>query len=225
MVHYVTHTNTTFITNRRYVPFAHQPKMAFEYDNRMSWTARFALTFTFIVAAIALGFGAKSFARTKNAPCMAPADNNNNDFYDPADCLVAPVLPPGDVTLLETTANTDARLIFATSYANKDLTTNPMIDGSATASTVTIGSVATPVVYVSAGATTATRAVGVGTTSPHASAILHLSSTTKGALFPVMTTAQKNAISSPTKGLVVIDSDLSKICFYNGSAWQTVTSA
>jgi hypothetical protein len=199
---------------------------SYEYEApRMSGWARFFLAITFIVASLAIGFSLKSYVRTEKAPCMAPNDENGDGTHDPADCLVAPVLPPGDVTLLETTTNTDARLIFATSYANKALTTNPMIDGSATASTVTIGSVATPVVYVSAGATTATRAVGVGTTSPHASAILHLSSTTKGALFPVMTTAQKNAISSPTKGLVVIDSDLSKICFYNGSVWQTVTSA
>jgi hypothetical protein len=188
-------------------------RSSFEYEApRMSNWGRFFLTLTFIVASLAIGFSLKSYVRTEKAPCMDPYDNNGDGTHDPADCLVAPVLPPGDVTLLETTANTDARLIFATSYANKGLTTNPMIDGSATASTVTIGSVATPVVYVSAGATTATRAVGVGTTSPHASAILHLSSTTKGILLPVVTTTQKNAIGTPATGLVVFDSTLSKLC-------------
>ena len=66
--------------------------------------------------------------------------------------------------------------------------------------------------------------VGIGTTSPNASAILDAQSTTKGVRFPNMTTTQKNAISSPAAGLVVFDTTLAKLCVYSGSAWQTITS-
>ena len=66
--------------------------------------------------------------------------------------------------------------------------------------------------------------VGIGTSSPNASAILDAQSTTKGVRFPNMTTTQKNAISSPAAGLVVFDTTLAKLCVYSGSAWQTITS-
>jgi hypothetical protein len=65
--------------------------------------------------------------------------------------------------------------------------------------------------------------IGIGTTSPNASALLDVSSTTKGFLPPRMTTTQKNAISSPAAGLVVYDTTLSKLCVYT-TAWQTITS-
>jgi hypothetical protein len=66
--------------------------------------------------------------------------------------------------------------------------------------------------------------VGIGTSSPNASAILDAQSTTKGVRFPNMTTTQKNAISSPAAGLVVFDTTLSKLAVYSGAAWQTITS-
>jgi hypothetical protein len=62
--------------------------------------------------------------------------------------------------------------------------------------------------------------VGVGTTSPNASAILDITSTTKGFLPPRMTTTQKNAIASPAAGLVVYDSTTNKLQCYNGSTWN-----
>jgi hypothetical protein len=67
--------------------------------------------------------------------------------------------------------------------------------------------------------------LSIGTGSPaDASAILDVQSTTKGVRMPNMTTTQKNAISSPTAGLMVFDTTLSKLCVYSGSAWQTITS-
>ena len=66
--------------------------------------------------------------------------------------------------------------------------------------------------------------VGIGTTSPNASAILDAQSTTKGVRFPNMTTTQKNAVATPPAGLVVFDTTLSKLCVYSGAAWQTITS-
>jgi hypothetical protein len=66
--------------------------------------------------------------------------------------------------------------------------------------------------------------LGIGTSSPNASAILDAQSTTKGVRMPNMTTTQKNAISSPAAGLMVFDTTLAKLCVYSGSAWQTITS-
>lgn len=66
--------------------------------------------------------------------------------------------------------------------------------------------------------------VGIGTSSPDASAIIDAQSTTKGVRFPNMTTTQKNAIATPAAGLVVFDTTSSKLCVYSGAAWQTITS-
>lgn len=38
-----------------------------------------------------------------------------------------------------------------------------------------------------------------------------------------VTTAQKNLLSAET-GQLVFDTDLGKLCVYNGSVWQTITS-
>jgi hypothetical protein len=57
-----------------------------------------------------------------------------------------------------------------------------------------------------------------------ASAILNVDSTTKGFLPPRMTTTQKNAIGTPAQGLMVFDTTLVKLCVYNGTAWETITS-
>lgn len=55
--------------------------------------------------------------------------------------------------------------------------------------------------------------------SINASALLDLQSTTQGLGLPSMTTAQKNAISSPRAGLLVFDDDLNQISYYTGAAW------
>jgi hypothetical protein len=65
----------------------------------------------------------------------------------------------------------------------------------------------------------------VGGVTPDASAKLDVQSTTKGILFPRMTTTQKNAIVSPAAGLVIYDTTLGKLCVRTASAWQTITSA
>ena len=61
--------------------------------------------------------------------------------------------------------------------------------------------------------------VGIGTNSPAASAQLDVSSTTKGFLPPRMTSAQRNAIASPTTGLMIYCSNCGEPQYYNGSAW------
>jgi hypothetical protein len=45
--------------------------------------------------------------------------------------------------------------------------------------------------------------VGIGTTTPNASAALDITSTTSGLLPPRMTATQRNAIASPAAGLIV----------------------
>jgi hypothetical protein len=71
---------------------------------------------------------------------------------------------------------------------------------------------------------TATGEMGINTTAPDASAALDVVSTTKGILFPRMTTVQKNAIASPVAGLVVYDTTLNKLCVRTAAAWETITS-
>lgn len=65
--------------------------------------------------------------------------------------------------------------------------------------------------------------MGIGTASPNASALLDVSSTTQGLLMPRMTTAQKNAITTPATGLSVYDTDLLSVHTYNGTAWSGST--
>lgn len=65
--------------------------------------------------------------------------------------------------------------------------------------------------------------VGIGTQNPHASAQLDVSSTTRGLLAPRMTTAQRNAIAAPAKGLLVYDTQENSLFHYNGSAWSNLS--
>jgi len=66
--------------------------------------------------------------------------------------------------------------------------------------------------------------VGIGVTSPNANAILDVTSTTKAFMPPRMTTAQKNSVATPTAGMVVYDTDMKGISFYNGTAWTTTNN-
>ena len=56
------------------------------------------------------------------------------------------------------------------------------------------------------------------------SAALLINSTLRGFLPPRMSTSQKNAITTPAQGLILFDTTLVKICVYNGTTWETVTS-
>jgi hypothetical protein len=66
--------------------------------------------------------------------------------------------------------------------------------------------------------------VGIGTTSPSNSTALQVDSTVQGFLPPRMTTAQKNAISTPALGLIVFDTTLNKLCVRGLTNWETITS-
>lgn len=65
--------------------------------------------------------------------------------------------------------------------------------------------------------------IGIGTDAPVATAKVQVDSTTQGFLPPRMTTAQRNAITSPAVGLVVFDTTLEQLCVRTSSAWTTLT--
>lgn len=69
--------------------------------------------------------------------------------------------------------------------------------------------------------------IGVGTPTPNSSALLDVFSTTKGFLPPRMTQAQRNAITSPTEGLVVYCTTCTPkgLSVYDGSQWSTPSSS
>jgi hypothetical protein len=70
-----------------------------------------------------------------------------------------------------------------------------------------------------------TGEVGIGTSTLAATAALDVSSTTKGVLIPRMTAAQKLAISSPSNGLLIFQTDApAGFYFYNGSAWISISN-
>lgn len=58
--------------------------------------------------------------------------------------------------------------------------------------------------------------VGIGTNTPDNSAILDVSSTQRGLLFPIMTTAQRTSITSPAAGLHVFDTNTNTAWFFDG---------
>ena len=68
--------------------------------------------------------------------------------------------------------------------------------------------------------------VGIGTTTPDASAMLDITSTTKGMLTPRMTTVQRIAIASPADGLIVYDITLKSFFHYSSatSSWIRINS-
>lgn len=70
--------------------------------------------------------------------------------------------------------------------------------------------------------------VGIGTTSPNTSALLDISSTTKGFLPPRMNTSQRRAITNPAAGLMIwcINGETSgEWQGYNGYTWVTLSGS
>jgi len=64
------------------------------------------------------------------------------------------------------------------------------------------------------------QSVGIGTTTPAASAQLDVSSTTKGLLPPRMTFAQRDAIITPAEGLMIYNTETKKPNYFDGTAWK-----
>ncbi len=69
------------------------------------------------------------------------------------------------------------------------------------------------------------RKLGINSTgaAPDASAMLDVTSTSKGMLIPRMTAAQKTAINLPSTGLMIYQTDgTTGFYYYNGSTWNIV---
>ena len=66
--------------------------------------------------------------------------------------------------------------------------------------------------------------VGIGTTTPDPSSMLHVNSTNRGFLPPVMTSAQRLAILSPAVGLVVFDSSTLTYWYYKSGGWTEISN-
>jgi uncharacterized protein (TIGR02145 family) len=69
--------------------------------------------------------------------------------------------------------------------------------------------------------------VGIGISTPSSSAVLDLTSTSKGFLPPRMTTEERNAISSPVAGLTIYNTNLKSLETYDGVRWinyRSITS-
>ena len=80
---------------------------------------------------------------------------------------------------------------------------------------------------LSTGLTTIKAQVGINSTgaAPANSAMLDISSTTKGLLIPRMTTTQRTTgIASPATGLLVYDTTLNQLYIFDGSNWNTVSN-
>src|SRR5688572_13257096 len=71
--------------------------------------------------------------------------------------------------------------------------------------------------------------IGIGTTTPLPTALLDITSTTKGFLFPRMTYSNRTGITNPALGLMVYQTNSgglpiqpSGIYFYDGSFWKRI---
>jgi hypothetical protein len=63
--------------------------------------------------------------------------------------------------------------------------------------------------------------VGIGTTTPNASSILDIQSTSKGILIPRMTKAERDLIATPAEGLQVYNTTNNTSDIYNNGVWKS----
>ena len=64
--------------------------------------------------------------------------------------------------------------------------------------------------------------VGIGTSTPDASAALEVKSTDKGLLIPRLTSAARVLITTPAAGLMVYDITTKSFWYYNGTMWTNM---
>ena len=69
-----------------------------------------------------------------------------------------------------------------------------------------------------------TGAAGIGTTTPNASSLLEIKSTSKGILIPRMTKTKRDSIASPATGLLIFQTNSTPgFYYYDGGAWTAVS--
>ena len=69
------------------------------------------------------------------------------------------------------------------------------------------------------------QSVGIGTNTPHASAIVEMQSNSKGMLPPRMSWQQIQAIPQPANGLVVYDNTIQSLRMFDGSSWTILSKS
>ena len=75
------------------------------------------------------------------------------------------------------------------------------------------------IIFASLGIACFAQNVGIGTATPHNSAILDVSSSGKGVMIPRMSSAQRKAITSPARSLMVFDTDKGCFYYFDGLVW------
>lgn len=70
-----------------------------------------------------------------------------------------------------------------------------------------------------------TGSAGIGTTTPNASSIIDMQSTSQGMLAPRMTKVQRDAIVAPITGLLIFQTNSTPgFYYYSGAAWTAISS-
>jgi len=92
----------------------------------------------------------------------------------------------------------------------------PLSGGTVTGGTIFQSGITANTIYSSS-------QVGVGTSTPNVSAIVEIASTSQGVLFPRMTIAQRNAITSPPIGLILfVTDDTEGLYIYKSTGWVQI---
>ncbi|MES2773136.1 MAG: hypothetical protein V4722_03075 [Bacteroidota bacterium] len=73
---------------------------------------------------------------------------------------------------------------------------------------------------IAANSMSVAQSLGIGTTTPHATAMLEIKSGNGGLLLPRMSNTNKNSITSPPAGLTIFNTSFSRFEQYNGTAWK-----
>jgi hypothetical protein len=81
------------------------------------------------------------------------------------------------------------------------------------------------ILIISASTSIFAQNVGIGTVTPDPSAILDVTSTSKGFLPPRMTTSERNAIANKVAGLMVYNTTTACVEMYNGTNWINLCSS
>ena len=78
------------------------------------------------------------------------------------------------------------------------------------------------------GSVNAFAQIGIGTTSPNSSAALDITSTSKGLLFPRLTSIERANIANPTAGMIIYCTNCGtkgELEIYNGSSWVKTSNS
>ncbi|MBL7946772.1 MAG: hypothetical protein JNN32_11975 [Flavobacteriales bacterium] len=68
------------------------------------------------------------------------------------------------------------------------------------------------------------QGVGINNPTPHASALLDLTSTDRGLLIPRMTSVERDAIISPASSLMIFNTTTTRFEYFSGSAWTPLAA-